>query len=120
MLEQRQADEGGPAPRDTTEPTLGTLLAGIARRASDAQAAVACAAGTLLAAGVMLFFASWWRLALAGVAVAAFGAWVVLERSANPQAWRAVAQRVSLVLGAASAFALALSLLTSALGTWIS
>lgn len=106
-----------PAP---AEPTLGALLQRLSQRASDTQAAIACASGTLLAAGVLLFAPSWWRLSLAGTAIAAFGAWIVLERGASGGAWRPVVQRLAVVAGAASAFGLALSLLTSALGTWIS
>ncbi|MGQ0647021.1 MAG: hypothetical protein ACT4P7_05590 [Gemmatimonadaceae bacterium] len=100
------------------EPTLGALLRSIARRSTDAQAAVACAKGTLLAAGIMLFAPQWWRLALAGVAIACFGFWIVLERSENATTWRRAAQTAAIVVGAGSAFALGLSLLTIALGIW--
>ncbi|MBC7894051.1 MAG: hypothetical protein H7066_01490, partial [Cytophagaceae bacterium] len=76
--------------------------------------------GALLAAGVLLFAPSWWRLSLAGTAIAAFGAWIIMERGASAGAWRPVVQRLAVIAGGMSAFGLALSLLTRALGTWIS
>lgn len=102
------------------EPTLGTLLLGVSHRTSDAHAAIACAVGTLLAAGTLLLAPGWWRLSLVGVSVAAFGGWIVLERGGSEGMWRAMLQRVVLVLGTSAAFVIALSLLTRALGIWIS
>ncbi len=109
-----------PPPPAPAEPTLGALLQRLAQRASDTQAVVACAAGAVLAAGVLLFLPAWWRVALFGGSIAAFGAWIVLERGKSEGAWRSVVQRIALVAGALGAFALGLSLLTPALGIWIS
>jgi hypothetical protein len=108
----------GEAPGE--EPTLPGLLRGVARRTSDAQAAVAAGKGTLLAAGIMFFAPQWWRVGLVGVAVAAFGLWIVLERSGLREPLRSLAKGAAVVLGTTSAFVLGLSLLTLALGTWIS
>lgn len=119
MVEQGHLGHVPPPPADA-EPTLGALLQRLSQRASDTQAVVACAAGTVLAAVVLLFAPSWWRLSLAGTVIAAFGAWIVLERGASAGAWRPVVQRLAVIAGAVSAFGLALSLLTRALGTWIS
>lgn len=113
-----------PAPHPTTEvpqePTLSALLRGIARRSSDAQAAVACGKGILGTAGIMIFAPHWWRLALAFLAIACFGLWIVLERSDASPRWRRLAQGAAVVVGAGSVFALGLSLLMLALGRWIS
>lgn len=109
-----------PDPAPAGEPTLGALLLGLSRRTSDAQAAIACGVGILLAAGTLVVAPAWWRLSLVGVSVAAFGGWVVLERGGSAGRWRPLLQGTVLVLGAAAAFALALSLLTRALGIWIS
>ena len=115
-----QGLDHAPPPPTPAEPTLGALLQRLSQRASDTQAVVACAAGTVLAAAVLLLAPSWWRVSLAGTALAAFGAWIVLERGGSGGAWRPIAQRLAVIAGAASAFALALSLLTRTLGIWIS
>lgn len=114
-----QQGHAGPVP-PTEEPTLGALLHRMSFLLSDAQAAIASGAGAVLAATVLTFAPSWWRVALGGVAIASFGAWIVLERSGTERAWRRVVQRVAIVAGAGSVFAIALSLLTPMLGIWIS
>jgi hypothetical protein len=119
MVEQGHLEHVPPPPAPA-EPTLGALLVRLSQRATDTQAVIACGAGTLLAAAVLIFATSWWRVSLAGVSLAAFGAWIILERGASAGAWRPLVQRLAVILGAASVFVLGLSLLTRALGTWIS
>ncbi|MCC6317476.1 MAG: hypothetical protein IT361_07240 [Gemmatimonadaceae bacterium] len=104
----------------TEEPTLGAQLHRLSLLLSDAQAAIACGAGAVIAAAVLTFAPSWWRVALGGVAIASFGAWIVLERSGSERAWRRVVQGMAIVAGTGSVFAIALSLLTPMLGIWIS
>lgn len=119
MTDHRVAT-GEAAETGAAEPTLAGLLRGLARRTSDTQAAVATGKGTLLATGVLLFAPQWWRVALVGSAVACFGLWIVLERSTAAARTRRLAQGAAVLVGAGSAFVLGLSLLTLALGTWIS
>ena len=111
--------EHGPG-TPTPEPTLGALLVSAAQATSDTVAAAVGALGTLAAAALFLFAPSWWRVALLALAVAGFGAWIVLERSHRASAWRTAGKAIAVTLGTTSLFALALSLLTKALGIWIS
>lgn len=107
---------------DTTreEPTLGALLLSLSDRLTDAEAAIACGVGISGAAAIALLAPGWWRLALASLALASFGAWIVLERNESHNRWQDLGQRLSVVVGTACAFLLGLSVLTLALGTWIS
>ena len=107
---------GTPSP----EPTLGALLLSAARATSDAQAAAASALGTLGAAAIFLFAPGWWRIALIALAVACFGVWIVLERTQTTSAWRTAGKAIAVACGTTCLFVVALSLLTKALGTWIS
>lgn len=107
---------GPPSP----EPTLGALLVTVAQATSDTVAAAAGAIGTLGAAVLFLFAPGWWRVALLALVVACFGAWIVLERSQSASAWRTAGKTIAVTLGTSCLFAVALSLLTKALGIWIS
>lgn len=102
------------------EPTLGVLLHNLAGRLTDAQAAVACGIGIAGAVSIALLAPGWWRLALASLAIACFGASIVLERNGGHGRWQGVVQRLTVFVGVVCAFVVALSLLTLALGTWIS
>ena len=102
------------------EPTLLALLSAIAHRASDTQLVAACVTSLLGAAALVLFGRDWWRLALPLASVACFALWAIAERDGSQrQAVRAM-KTLAAVAGVLSAFAFALVLLTSALGTWIS
>lgn len=114
-----QAQEEGPG-TPPPEPTLGALLLSAAHATSDAQAAAASALGTLAAATVFLFAPGWWRVAMISLAVACFGVWIVLERTNTTSAWRTVGKAIAVALGTMCLFGVALSLLTKALGIWIS
>lgn len=105
---------------DTREPTLAVLLERAATRVSDAQAAVACGAGTAATAGILLLAPGWWRAALATFTIAAFGASVVAARSALPPRAARLVHATTLTLGVGATFALGLSVLTKILGVWIS
>lgn len=105
---------------DTREPTLAVLLERAATRVTDAQAALACGTGTAATAGILLFAPGWWRVALATLSLAAFGASVVVARSGVPPRTARLVHATMLTLGVAAAFGLGLSVLTKILGVWIS
>jgi hypothetical protein len=105
---------------DDREPTLAVVLERAAARVSDGQAALACAAGIAATAALLLLAPTWWRLACATGAAAAFGAWIIAARSTLPPGVSRIVRGVALVAGVAASFLLGLSLLTRALGIWIS
>lgn len=102
------------------EPTLLTLLSAVAHRANDTQLVVACGVSLLGAAALVLFARDWWRLALPLATVACFALWAIAERDGSQRAAVRMLKTLAAVAGVLSAFAFALVLLTSALGTWIS
>jgi hypothetical protein len=106
-------------PRDA-EPTLSTVLRRAAGRWSDGQAAVVCATGLITTTCIFLFASDWWRLSLATLSIASFGAWIIVERSTRRGRLTSLLQGLSAFVGVAAAFGLGLSLLTRILGIWIS
>ena len=105
------------------------LLQGHARRASDGQLVFDATAGALAAAGALLWRPwAWPMLASVALAVSAFGAWGIADRelaervtSPGPvppllRAGRAVAAAVGWLSLVAAAF----SLVSLAIGRWIS
>ena len=108
------------AERRVEEPTLLALLSAVAHRASDTQLVAACATSLLGAAALVLFARDWWRLALPLATIACFALWAIAERDGSQRPAVRVLKTIVAVAGVLSAFAFALLLLTSALGTWIS
>lgn len=102
------------------EQTLLALLSAIAHRATDTQLVVACGTSLLGAVAILLFAQGWWRIALLLFAFAAFSIWAIAERDGSQRTGIRVLKGMAAVAGVLGAFAFALSLLTSALGTWIS
>lgn len=117
LPDDHEGEENTPNER---EPTLATLLVLVAHRMSDGQAIALIAVGATLSAAVLLAAPTWWRFSLLGASLAGLGTWIVLERDGRPSAWRRVAQQVVALIGGASLFVFTLSLLTRALGIWIS
>jgi len=102
------------------EPTLVATLERAATRVTDGQAAVACAAGTVATAAILLFATPWWRLALATLCMAAFSAWVIAARSHLAPRLKDFLRGTCLFVGVGGTFVFGLSLLALALGIWIS
>lgn len=102
------------------EQTLLALLGAIAHRANDTQLAVACGTSLLGGVAIVLFARGWWRIAVLLFAVACFSLWAIAEHDGSQRTGIRVLKGIAAVAGVLSAFAFALSLLTSALGTWIS
>jgi hypothetical protein len=109
-----------PAPRPREEPTLLTLLSGIAHRATDTQLVAACVASLLASAGVFLVARGWWRLSLPLLAIGCFSVWAIAERDGSRRPVVRMLQAAAAFVGVLSAFAFGLVLLMAALGTWIS
>ena len=110
---------------------LFTLVAQLARRASDGQLVVAAAAGVATAAVVGLVVPTWWFLALPFLCIGSFGIWGIAERtSAERQARLGPAYvgrraltgiRVTAAIVGTLAGALAiLTIVARTIGTWIS
>ncbi len=102
------------------EQTLPAMLRTVAHHATDTELVVVCAASLLGAAVILLFARAWWRIALLFIALTAFSVWAIAERDGSQRRSVRVLKGVAAVAGVLSAFAFGLSLLTSALGTWIS
>jgi hypothetical protein len=102
------------------EQTLPAMLRTVAHRATDTQLVVVCTASLLGAVAILIFAQGWWRVALIFIALTAFGVWAIAERDGSERRSVRVLKGVAAVAGVLSAFAFGLSLLTSALGTWIS
>ncbi len=107
------------------EPSLGTVLASHARQASDARLALDVAAGALGALLLLLLRVKWWWLALPFVALAAFGAWGIADRSIPEQESRArrlvlLGRAAAAVLGFIAAVLFGLALFASMFVGWIS
>lgn len=102
------------------EQTLPAMLRTVARRATDTQLVAVCAASLLAAVAILFFAQGWWRVALLFITLTAFGVWAIAERDGSERRSVRVLKGVAAVAGVLSAFAFGLSLLTSALGTWIS
>ncbi|MGQ0765233.1 MAG: hypothetical protein ACT4OZ_06165 [Gemmatimonadota bacterium] len=115
-------EDGQARPTDESEPTLGVLAGNWAARMSDLTVAVLVSAGILLVA-VSAFWPRDVRLTALFMAIASLGAWEAVRRSRRSRpaslAYRA-AEVAAAVIGVFSLFVIALSLLSVALGTWIS
>jgi diamine N-acetyltransferase len=104
--------------------TLYDLLAGAARRATDAQLAFACGAGLLGIGGIALLRPGWWVVALPLMCVASFGAWGIAdrERGAGGRGGAALAavRVIAAAVGTAAAVAIGGVVMAKVIGTWIS
>ncbi|HEY2896532.1 MAG TPA: hypothetical protein VGJ12_05295 [Gemmatimonadaceae bacterium] len=65
----------------TEPPSLFAMLAGKARRSSDAVLASLAGVGGLAAVALIAMRPAWWAFALPLVAAGAFGVWGILERA---------------------------------------
>lgn len=102
------------------EQTLPAMLRTVARRATDTQLVGVCTTSLLGAVAILFFAQEWWRVALLFIAVTAFGVWAIAERDGSERRSVRALKGVAAVAGVLSAFAFGLSLLTTALGIWIS
>jgi hypothetical protein len=118
-------------PRDDDGEHIFTVVAGLARRASDGQLVVAAATGIAAAAVVGLVRPAWWLVALPLLCVGSFGIWGIAERSGADRAATAGAalgssrllacvRVAAAVIGTLSAVLTLLALVAMAIGTWIS
>ncbi|MFN8573305.1 MAG: hypothetical protein U0132_14730 [Gemmatimonadaceae bacterium] len=125
IAESTEQSPPSSAPPPTVEPTLAELMGRVARRVSFNLAMGTSAASVVLLALVLAFRPGQWRVALLLTAIASAGGWTMAEHErvdgvpGGSPSWRAL-QSVTGVLGIATIFAFLLSILSSALGLWIS
>lgn len=104
--------------------TLFELLTALLQRVSDGQLVAACATGLAGVAVILLIRPGWWRLALPLIVLGAFGAWGIAERERDARGARRVAaalvRGVAILAAGTAAIATVLSVMSVALGTWIS
>jgi hypothetical protein len=111
---------------DDASPTLPEFLARRARSASDGRLALDTGGGALLGASALIFHPPVWvLLACAGLCLAAFGAWGILDReAAAAKGRRLVALRagrgLAVLVGIVAALGVLLAIFGYALGRWIS
>jgi hypothetical protein len=89
--------------RDEGE-SIFSVVAGLARRATDGQLVLAAATGIASAALIGLVRPTWWFLALPLLCIGSFGVWGIAERT----------------IGTLAGLLALLTLVARALGTWIS
>jgi hypothetical protein len=113
----------------TEPPSLYAMLAGRARRASDAMLATLAGTGGVAAVALIAMRPAWWAFALPLVSAGAFGLWGILEREmAERGAMRSarydraigVAQWVAAAVGTVCAIVTVFAVLGILLGTIIS
>ena len=123
-----------------TEPTLRrrddgesifSLVAQLARRATDGQLVVAAGVGVAAAALIGLIRPSWWFVALPFLCVGSFGIWGIAERTSAERHARLGAdfagrrtlvgvRAAAAIIGTLAGTLALLSLVARAIGTWIS
>lgn len=105
------------------------IAAGLARRASDGQLAVAATIGILAAAIIGLVWPSWWFAALPLLAVGSFGVWGIAERTSAERFARqgptfggrralALVRLAAAIVGTLAGTLTLLTLVARAVGTW--
>ena len=116
--------------RDEGE-SIFTVVAGLARRATDGQLVLAAATGIASAALIGLVRPTWWFVALPLLCVGSFGVWGIAERTTAERVARlgpsfpgqralAGVRAAAAAIGTLAGLLVLLSLVARALGTWIS
>lgn len=108
-----------------------TLIARLARRASDGQLVIAAVLGISAAASVGLVWPGQWFVALPLLCIGSFGIWGIAERTASERLTRlgpafggrrvlAGVRVAAAVVGTLSGALALLTVVARAIGTWIS
>lgn len=108
-----------------------SVVAGLARRATDGQLVLAAATGIASAALIGLVRPTWWFLALPLLCIGSFGVWGIAERTTAERAARlgpsfpgqralAGVRAAAAAIGTLAGLLALLTLVARALGTWIS
>ena len=108
-----------------------SVVAGLARRATDGQLVLAAATGIASAALIGLVRPTWWFLALPLLCVGSFGVWGIAERTTAERVARlgpsfpgqralAGVRAAAAAVGTLAGLLALLTLVARALGTWIS
>ena len=116
--------------RDEGE-SIFSVVAGLARRATDGQLVLAAATGIASAALIGLVRPTWWFLALPLLCIGSFGVWGIAERTTAERVARlgpsfpgqralAGVRAAAAVIGTLAGLLALLTLVARALGTWIS
>lgn len=116
--------------RDEGE-SIFSVVAGLARRATDGQLVLAAATGIASAALIGLVRPTWWFLALPLLCIGSFGVWGIAERTAAERVARlgpsfpgqralAGVRAAAAAIGTLAGLLALLTLVARALGTWIS
>jgi hypothetical protein len=116
--------------RDEGE-SIFSVVAGLARRATDGQLVLAAATGIASAALIGLVRPTWWFLALPLLCIGSFGVWGIAERTTAERVARlgpsfpgqralAGVRAGAAAIGTLAGLLALLTLVARALGTWIS
>ena len=116
--------------RDEGE-SIFSVVAGLARRATDGQLVLAAATGIASAALIGLVRPTWWFLALPLLCIGSFGVWGIAERTTTERVARlgpsfpgqralAGVRAAAAAIGTLAGLLALLTLVARALGTWIS
>ena len=116
--------------RDEGE-SIFSVVAGLARRATDGQLVLAAAAGIASAVLIGLVRPTWWFLALPLLCIGSFGVWGIAERTTAERVARlgpsfpgqralAGVRAAAAAIGTLAGLLALLTLVARALGTWIS
>lgn len=116
--------------RDEGE-SIFSVVAGLARRATDGQLVLAAATGIASAALIGLVRPTWWFLALPLLCIGSFGVWGIAERTTAERVARlgpsfpgqralAGVRAAAAAIGTLAGLLALLTLVARALGTWIS
>lgn len=108
-----------------------SVVAALARRATDGQLVLAAATGIASAALIGLVRPTWWFLALPLLCVGSFGVWGIAERTTAERVARlgpsfpgqralAGVRAAAAAIGTLAGLLALLTLVARALGTWIS
>ena len=108
-----------------------SVVAGLARRATDGQLVLAAATGIASAALIGLVRPTWWFLALPLLCIGSFGVWGIAERTTVERVARlgpsfpgqralAGVRAAAAAIGTLAGLLALLTLVARALGTWIS
>ena len=114
--------------RDEGE-SIFSVVAGLARRATDGQLVLAAATGIAAAALIGLVRPTWWFLALPLLCVGSFGVWGIAERTTAERVARlgpsfpgqralAGVRAAAAAIGTLAGLLALLTLVARALGTW--